>query len=86
MLKINDTKYKILSSEIKYVSAIQNAAKGYSILVSINIELNNIKRYISFYVDFFDTKDFVDFIDSEVNLNINDELIKLFYKGKININ
>lgn len=130
MLKINNTEYKILSSEIKYVSAIQNAAKGYSILVSIDIELNNIKGYISFYVDFFDTKDFkniqnkkyvclpnelnskitmieifdtkdfIDFIDSEVNLefgsiennqiemnlNINDELIKLFYKGKININ
>ena len=103
--------------------------KGYSILVSLDIQLNEIKGYISFYVDFFDdndikiienrkyielptqlnskismieiydTNNFIDFIDSEVNLefgnidngriemklNIDDELIKLEYKGLLNI-
>lgn len=52
MLKINNNEYKVLSSEIKYVNAIYNKRKGYSILVSLDIELNNVKGYISFYVDF----------------------------------
>lgn len=129
MLKINNKEYKVLTSEIKYVNATHNARKGYSILVSLDIELNNVKGYISFYVDFFedkhfkniknrkyielptelnskitmieifDTANFIDFIDSEVNLefgniynnqiemklNINDELIKSEYKGLLNI-
>ena len=129
MLKINNSEYKVLTSEIKYVNANHNKRKGYSILVSLDIELNNVKGYISFYVDFFkdkdfkniknrkyielptelnskitmieifDTANFIDFIDSEVNLefgniynnqiemklNINDELIKLEYKGLLNI-
>lgn len=129
MLKINNKEYKVLTSKIKYVNATHNARKGYSILVSLDIELNNVKGYISFYVDFFedkhfkniknrkyielptelnskitmieifDTANFIDFIDSEVNLefgniynnqiemklNINDELIKLEYKGLLNI-
>ena len=129
MLKINNKEYKVLTSEIKYVNATHNARKGYSILVSLDIELNNVKGYISFYVDFFedkhfkniknrkyielptelnskitmieifDTANFIDLIDSEVNLefgniynnqiemklNINDELIKLEYKGLLNI-
>lgn len=129
MLKINNKEYKVLTSKIKYVNATHNKRKGYSILVSLDIELNNVKGYISFYVDFFkdkdfkniknrkyvelptelnskitmieifDTADFIDFIDSEVNLefgniynnqiemklNINDELIKLEYKGLLNI-
>lgn len=129
MLKINNNEYKVLSSEIKYVNATHNTRKGYSILVSLDIQLNEIKGYISFYVDFFDdndikiienrkyielptklnskismieiydTNDFIDFIDSEVNLefgnidndqiemklNIDDELIKLEYKGLLNI-
>lgn len=129
MLKINNNKYKVLTSEIKYVNATHNERKGYSILVSLDIELNNVKGYISFYVDFFkdkdfkniknrkyvelptelnskitmieifDTANFIDFIDSEVNLefgniynnqiemklNINDELIKLEYKGLLSI-
>ncbi len=129
MLKINNNKYKVLTSEIKYINAIHNERKGYSILVSLDIELNNVKGYISFYVDFFkdkdfkniknrkyielptelnskitmieifDTANFIDFIDSEVNLefgniynnqiemklNINDELIKLEYKGLLSI-
>lgn len=98
MLKINNKEYKVLTSEIKYVNATHNARKGYSILVSLDIELNNAKGYLSFYVDFFkdkdfkniknrkyielptelnskitmieilDTANFIDFIDSEVNL------------------
>ena len=129
MLKINNNEYKVLSSEVKYVDATYNKLKGYSILVSLDIELNNIKGYISFYVDFFDVKDFknienrkyvelpteldskikmieifdtinfIDFIDSKVNLefgiinnnhikmnlSINDDLIKLEYQGLLNI-
>ena len=51
-------------------------------------------------IEIFDTKDFIDFIDSDVNLefgdiqnnkitmqlNINDKLIKLEYKGILNLN
>ena len=129
MLKINNSEYKVLTSEIKYVNATHNARKGYSILVSLDIELNNIKVYISFYVDFFedkdfknienrkyvelptkldskitmmeifDTTDFIDFIDSEVNLefgninndqikmvlSINDKLVKLEYQGLLSV-
>ena len=58
MLLINDKEYKVLSSQIKYVDAVYNKIKGYSILISLDIELNNIKGYISFYVDFFTNDDF----------------------------
>ena len=129
MLRINNNEYKILTSDLKYVDATYNSKKGYSILVSLDIQLNEITGYISFYVDFFDdndikiienrkyielptqlnskismieiydTNNFIDFIDSEVNLefgnidndriemklNIDDELIKLEYKGLLNI-
>ena len=129
MLKINNSEYKVLASEIKYVNATHNARKGYSILVSLDIELNNAKGYVSFYVDFFedkdfkkienrkyvelpteidskiamieifDTTDFIDFIDSVVNLefgdidnnqikmilSINDKLIKLEYQGLLSL-
>ena len=129
MLSINNNEYKVLTSDLKYVDATYNSKKGYSILVSLDIQLNEIKGYISFYVDFFDdndikiienrkyielptqlnskismieiydTNNFIDFIDSEVNLefgnidndriemklNIDDELIKLEYKGLLNI-
>ena len=129
MLRINNNEYKVLTSDLKYVDATYNSKKGYSILVSLDIQLNEIKGFISFYVDFFDdndikiienrkyielptelnskismieiydTNNFIDFIDSEVNLefgnidndriemklNIDDELIKLEYKGFLNI-
>lgn len=129
MLRINNNEYKVLTSDLKYVDATYNSKKGYSILVSLDIQLNETKGYISFYVDFFDDNDikiienrkyielptqlnskismieiydtnsFIDFIDSEVNLefgnidndriemklNIDDELIKLEYKGLLNI-
>lgn len=58
MLLINNKEYKVLSSEIKYINATYNKIKGYSILISLDIELNNIKGYINFYVDFFSDKDF----------------------------
>lgn len=129
MLKINDKEYKILSSKIKFVNATYGNQKGYSILVAIDVELNGVKGYISFYVDFFnnndfknienkeykelpteldskismieifDTKNFIDFIDSDVivkfgnildnqiemDLYIDDKLIKLNYKGMLEI-
>lgn len=130
MLKINNKECKILLSEIRFVSATYNKQKGYSILVKIDIELNDVKGYINFYVDFFndndfknienkeynelpteldskitmieifDTKNFVDLIDSnvivkfgkildnkiEINVKIDDELIKLDYQGILDIN
>ena len=130
MLEINNNEYKVLSSEIKFVDATNNEIKGYSILISLDIEFNNIKGYITFYVDFFnnmdfknienkryeelptnhdskiamieifDTQNFIDFIDSivklefgciqdnhiKMNLNINDENIKLNYQGELSIN
>ena len=58
MLRINNNEYKVLNSEVKYVNATHNTKKGYSILVSLDIEFNNIKGYISFYVDFFENNDF----------------------------
>lgn len=53
MLRINNNEYKVLTSDLKYVDATYNSKKGYSILVSLDIELNKVKGYISFYVDFF---------------------------------
>lgn len=124
MLKINNEKYNILSSEVRWVDATYNKRKGYSILVDIKLNHNGINGYINFYVDFFDnrdnnyiinkkynelpselnskiysveifdTKTFIDLIDSNValefgnikdnkiymKLDINDELIKIEYK------
>ena len=129
MLKINDKEYKILTSEIKYASSTVNNQKGFTVLVNIDLEKDNIKGYISFYVDYFkektiknienkkyidlptelnskismieifDTKNFIDFIDSEVTVEfgrviddkietkifINDELIKVEYQGLMDI-
>ena len=58
MLRINNNEYKVLNSEVKYVNATHNTKKGYSILVSLDIEFNNIKGFIIFYVDFFENNDF----------------------------
>ena len=129
MLKINDKEYKILTSEIKYASSTVNNQKGFTVLVNIDLEKDNIKGYISFYVDYFkektiknienkkyidlptelnskismieifDTKNFIDFIDSEITVEfgkvignkietkifINDELIKVEYQGLMDI-
>ncbi len=129
MLVINNNEYTVLSSEMKYVNATYNKTKGYSILIFLDIKLNNTKGYICFYVDFFtnkdfknienkkyeelptnldskitmieifDTHEFIDFIDSivelesgaiqnnhiKMNLNINDTSIKLSYQGNLTI-
>ena len=126
-LLINNLEYKILSSEINFVNSKINSKNGYSLLIAIDIILNDIKGYTSFYIDFFeeknyklienacykdlptkldskisllkifDTNKFYDFIDSYVtlyfgkidngkilmNLNIDDEIIKLNYKGNL---
>lgn len=58
MLKINNEECKILLSEIRFVNAKHNKQKGYSILVTSDIEVNGVKGYISFYVDFFNNNDF----------------------------
>ena len=39
MLKINNQEYKVLSSKMKYIHATYNNKKGYSLLISIDIEL-----------------------------------------------
>lgn len=57
MLNINDNEYKVLTSDIKWVDATYNSKKGYSILVSLDVQLNEIEGYISFYVGFFDEND-----------------------------
>ncbi len=129
MLKINDKEYKVLNSEIKYASSTINNQTGFTVLVSIDLEKEGIKGYISFYVDYFkeksiknienkkyidlpteldskismieifDTKNFIDFIDSEVTVEfgrvigdkieikilIDDELIKVEYQGLMDI-
>ena len=56
MLKINDKEYKVLTSEIKYASSTVNNQKGFTVLVNIDLEKDNIKGYISFYVDYFKEK------------------------------
>ena len=129
MLKINNEKYNILSSEVRWVDATYNKRKGYSILVDIKLNHNGINGYINFYVDFFDNRDdsyiinkkynelpselnskiysveifdtkaFIDLIDSNVTLefgnikdnkiymklDINDELIKIEYEEMTSI-
>lgn len=57
MLKINDLDYSVLESTIKFIDATHHTTKGYSVLVSLDISLNDVSGYISFYVDFFNEKD-----------------------------
>lgn len=83
MLKINNNEYKVLVSEIKYVNAIHNEKKGYSILISLEIELNNVKGYISFYVDFFEQKDFknienIKYVELPTELDSKITMIEIF--------
>lgn len=131
MLYINNHEYKLLTNEIRYVDSTVNKIKVHTLLVELTFIHNDIKGYISFYVDFFydrnfknienktyielptdldvkidmieiyDTEKFIGFIDSEIHvffgnvtnneieaqININDENIKLKYKGYLkNIN
>ena len=83
MLLINDKEYKVVSSQIKFVDAVYNKIKGYSILISLDIELNNIKGYISFYVDFFTNNDFKNIENKKykelpTNLNSKITMIEIF--------
>ena len=68
MLKINNVKYNVLSSQITFVNSKYNKQNGYSILVTIDIELNGVKGYISFYVDFFNDNDFKNIENKEYNV------------------
>lgn len=84
MLIINNKDYKIISSNIKYVNALYNKEKYYSIIVDMDIELNKEKGYIRFYIDKFknnnikniENKKFIDLptnLDSRINMiEIND--------------
>ena len=67
MLEINNNKYNVLSSKVRFVDAKENKQIGYSILVTINIELNRVKGYINFYVDFFNNNDFKNIENKEYN-------------------
>lgn len=58
MLKINDVEYNVSLATLKFVNANYNGVDGYSVLVSFDINLNDVNGYISFYVDFFDNIDF----------------------------
>lgn len=129
MLKINNEECKIISSDIKYINCTNHNIEEYSITVKIEMELNNVKGYISFdinyfnnkdfknienkkyidnpsdmepiinFVEIYDTKNFIDLIQSEVivefgniinnsieaKINIDDELIKVDYQGLLNL-
>lgn len=72
MLKINDKEYSVLKSTIKFIDATHNTIKGYSVLVSLDISLNDVLGYISFYVDFFNEENFK-LIENKVYLeNLSD--------------
>ena len=129
MLKINNEECKIIYSDIKYITCTNHNIEEYAITVKIEMELNNIKGYISFdidhfnnidfknienkkyvdipselnsiinFVEIYDTKNFIDLIESEVvvefgniinnsietKINIDDELIKVVYQGLLNL-
>ena len=94
MLKINYKYYKILTYEIRYASSmVKNIENKKNIYLPT--ELNSKISMI----EIFDTKNFIDFIDSEITVEfgrvigdkieakifINDELIKVEYQGLMNI-
>ena len=84
--KINNNEYKVLTSDLKYVDATYNSKKGYSILVSLDIQLNEIKGYISFYVDFFDDND-IKIIENRKYIELPTELnSKISMKIMISMN
>lgn len=87
MLKINNEDYKILLSEIKYVNATYNKQKGFSILVTININLNGVNGYIKFYVDFFNNNNFKnienkEYIELPTELDSKITMIEIFDTNK----
>lgn len=83
MLKINDKEYKVLTSEIKYASSMVNNQTGFTILVSIDLEKEGIKGYISFYVDYFKEKTIKNienkkYIDLPTELDSKISMIEIF--------
>lgn len=83
ILKLNNKNYKIKLADIKYVNATNNKQKGYSILVNIDIELNNTNGYISFYVDFFKDNNFKnienkEYIELPTKLDSKITMIEIF--------
>ncbi|MBR6948749.1 MAG: hypothetical protein IKH54_01010 [Bacilli bacterium] len=83
MLIINNKDYKIISSNIKYVNALYNKEKYYSIIVDMDIELNKEKGYIRFYIDKFKNNNIKNienkkFIDLPTNLDSKISMIEIF--------
>lgn len=54
MLKINNKDCEVLEETIKFTKSKINKKEGYSILLSVDFN----GGYLSFYIDFFDKKDF----------------------------
>ena len=82
MLIINNKDYKIISSNIKYVNALYNKEKYYSIIVDMDIELNKEKGYIRFYIDKFKNNNIKNienkkFIDLPTNLDSKISMIEI---------
>lgn len=83
MMKINGEENRVLLVEVKYANATCNKTKGHSILVSIDIEYNTQKGYISFYVDFFNNDSFKNienkkYMEFPTNSNSKIDSIKIF--------
>lgn len=57
MLKINNKNYEILQETIKFTKSKMNGKDGYSLLFAVDFK-NEIDGYLSFYIDFFEDKDF----------------------------
>ena len=75
MLKINNEECKIVSSDIKYINCTNHNIEEYSITVKIEMELNNVKGYISFDIDHFNDKNFKN-IENKRYVDKLNELIK----------
>ena len=54
MLKINNEDYEVIGETIKFTKSKINNKDGYSLLLSIDFN----DGYLTFYIDFFDKKDF----------------------------
>ena len=54
MFKINNKDCEVLEETIKFTKSKINNKEGYSILLSVDFN----GGYLSFYIDFFDKKDF----------------------------
>lgn len=83
MLYINDQEYKVLTNEIRYVDSTIYKTKGYSILVEITFIHNDIEGYISFYVDFFDDRNFKNienktYIEIPTDLHAKIDMIEIY--------